>query len=468
MEKRIRIWNTLSGKKEKIPARRGKPIRLFVCGPTVYDLTHIGHARTYVFFDFFVKYLRMKGLPVQYIQNITDVDDKIIRRAKEEGKEPLTFSKALTKSYLADIKRFGVDTVDTYAPSTKFIPEIVGQVEQLIKKGVAYKIEGDGYYFDIARFPGYGKLSRRNVAQAEDSVSRIDDSIGKHNKGDFCLWKFSKPGEPAWNTPLGKGRPGWHIEDTATSEHFFGPQYDIHGGGLDLKFPHHEAEIAQQEAASGKVPFVKLWMHAGILTVNGEKMSKSLGNFITVAQFLEKHSPEAFRFIIFSHHYRMPLDYSDELAGTATQTLEGVRMLLGRIIFAQNSLAHAGKKAISLSRHAREFERALLDDINTPQALAAIFSAIRDFQPHIWNLKKTSLAAFEKFVREHFGTFGITFSMPVIPPQAQTYAEEREKARRNQQFVQSDALRRRLHALGYVVEDTPNGSFVWPKKVQQG
>jgi cysteinyl-tRNA synthetase len=480
MEPRIRIWNTLSGKKEGLPARAGAPLRLFVCGPTVYDLTHIGHARTYVFFDFFAKYLRTQSMNVRYVQNITDIDDKIIRRAKEKGKKPLALSKELTKSYLADMKRLGVTAVDTYAAATEFIPEIVGQVTHLIKKGFAYKIESDGYYFDIRKFHGYGKLSRRTAEQAEDSISRIDDSIGKKNKGDFCLWKFPSAdirghdlelrgrkqvlinGEPLWCTALGWGRPGWHIEDTAISEHFFGPQYDIHGGGLDLKFPHHEAEIAQQEAASGKVPFVKLWMHTGMLTVGGEKMSKSVGNFITLKAFLKTHSPAAFRMFALSSHYRAPLDYTEERIRAAEQQLEGVREFLGRLNFAHASKAR-GTNKFPIATYERELEQALADDVNTPQALAAVFSAMRDANPRLWSIAPTPAAALRRFVERSFDLLGITFKMPRIPAHVKACADAREKARRNQQFVQSDALRKKIQALGYVVEDTPRGPFLWPK-----
>ncbi|MBI2623697.1 MAG: cysteine--tRNA ligase [Candidatus Liptonbacteria bacterium] len=460
----IRIWNTLTGKKEPLPVRKGKPLRLFVCGPTVYDRTHIGHLRTYIFFDFFAKYLRSCGYAVTYLQNITDIDDKIIRRAKERGEKPLALSARLTKEYLRDMSAFGADAVDTYAAATKFIPEIAGQVERLAAKGAAYKIESDGYYFDVAQFPGYGKLSRRTAAQAEDAVSRIDDSLGKRNKGDFCLWKFSKPGEPVWNSPLGAGRPGWHIEDTAISEHFFGPQYDVHGGGLDLKFPHHEAEIAQQEAASGKVPFVKLWMHTGMLTVRGEKMSKSLGNFITARDFLSNHSPAAFRFLSLSHHYRTPLDYEEKLVRAAEETLEGIRQFLGKLSFVETRTLKKFSKRLSLPAHARAWEAALADDVNTPKALASLFELIRTAYSVIWKLDPRSTRALRDFLISRLALLGIAFSLPKVPANIKEYAGEREVFRKRQQFVQSDALRKKIEALGYMVEDTPAGPFLWPKK----
>ncbi|MEK7097892.1 MAG: cysteine--tRNA ligase, partial [Patescibacteria group bacterium] len=283
------IYDTLSGEKKPLPETGGKPLRFFVCGPTVYDYIHIGNARTYSAFDTIVRYLRSRKIKVQYLQNITDIDDKIIKRALEEKKHIKTIANFYSRAYKQDMKSLKIISVNKYAPATRYIRQIVKQVQILTEKGLAYKIESEGYYFDISKFPEYGKLSRRTSEQAEDSVSRIDEGINKKNRGDFVLWKFSKQNEPVWKTPLGAGRPGWHIEDTAITEYFFGPQYDLHGGGIDLKFPHHEAEIAQQESASGKKPMVNIWMHAGTLLVRGEKMSKSAGNFITVRDFLKKY-----------------------------------------------------------------------------------------------------------------------------------------------------------------------------------
>ena len=352
----IKLYDTLSGEKKALPKPGKKPLKLFVCGPTVYDYSHIGHGRTYIFFDIFTRYLKSLGYKVFYLQNITDIDDKIIARAKEKNLPPQKLAKKLIKSHLEDMKALGITSVTKYARATQFIPEIVRQVQALIKKGYAYKIPGDGYYFDISKFKDYGKLSRRTAAQAEDAVSRIDDSVRKKNRGDFCLWKFPHSadlrrlnadqrrrkftianGEPVWATPLGWGRPGWHIEDTAISEKFFGPQYEIHGGGLDLKFPHHEAEIAQAEAASGKKPFVKIWMHGGLLTVNGEKMSKSLGNFITIRDFLKIRSANILRLIVASHHYRLPIDYTEELARDAQNALSGINEFLAKVELIKSS-----------------------------------------------------------------------------------------------------------------------------------
>ena len=269
----LKIYNTLSGKKEILKpfdATQGEKLKFFVCGPTVYDYSHLGHARTYIAFDIIAKYLKEKGYKVFYLQNITDIDDKIIKRAKEKDITAEKLAKNFEKEYLQDMKSLRIDSVTKYARATDHIKEIIAQIEILKEKGFAYQL-ADGIYYDISKFKNYGKFSRRTVLQAEDGVSRIDESKEKINKGDFCLWKFSKPDEPKWSSLWGPGRPGWHIEDTAITEKYFGPQYDMHGGGKDLIFPHHEAEIAQMEAISGKRPMVKYWIHAGFLTANGKK-----------------------------------------------------------------------------------------------------------------------------------------------------------------------------------------------------
>jgi cysteinyl-tRNA synthetase len=448
----MKLYNTLPRKKEDLPTpEEQRKIRLFVCGPTVYDYAHIGHARTYIFFDFFAKYLRSQGYEVNYLQNITDIDDKIIARAAERNIRPDELAKQFTASYFEDMKALHVDAVTTYAPATDFISQIVAQVERLIDKEFAYKIENDGWYFDISKDKDYGKLSGRTVAQAEDGVSRIDDSDAKRNKGDFCLWKFSKPNEPSWTTQIGAGRPGWHIEDTAISEYYFGPQYDIHGGADDLKFPHHEAEIAQQESASGLKPFVRFWMHTGFLLADGKKMSKSLGNFITIRDFLEKNPPEVLRWITLAHHYRSPIDFSDQLVLQAKAALEN---LYNHYLELRDEDRKEEKRKDhgTMSAWKEKFNAALQDDLNTPQALAVMFDVIKD----------EDLSAKEK--RLLFGNFDEILGLNIagkaeeIPPNIAQKLEEYKKHRTNKQFMQSDALRKELEGLGYEVRDTEGGS----------
>ena len=267
----INIYNTMTREKEELKVKNNK-IKLFVCGPTVYDYSHIGHARTYISFDVIVRYLKHEGYSVFYLQNITDIDDKIIKRAKERGEDPLELSHRFEKEYLNDMKRLNVNNVNFYARATEHMDEIINQVQTLIDKGYAYDTES-GVYFDVSAYEDFGKLSNRNLDDLQDNA-RVQTDSNKRDPKDFALWK-KQDEEPYWESPWGNGRPGWHIEDTAITEAYFGPQYDVHGGGLDLIFPHHDAEIAQMEAASGKKPLVQYWMHTGFLNVRGEKMSKS-------------------------------------------------------------------------------------------------------------------------------------------------------------------------------------------------
>jgi cysteinyl-tRNA synthetase len=452
----MKLYNTLTREKEELPD--GDKLNLFVCGPTVYDDAHIGHARTYVFFDFLVKYLRSQGREVFYLQNITDIDDKIIQRAAETGISPAELAVKFTQSYFDDMRSLGVDSISQYAPATEFIPEIVAQVERLIEKGFAYKIDGDGWYFDIAKDEDYGKLSGRTALQAEDGVSRIDDAVGKRNKGDFCLWKFSKEGEPTWPAgSLGAGRPGWHIEDTAISEKFFGPQYDIHGGAIDLKFPHHEAEIAQQESASGLKPFVKLWVHTGFLTVNGEKMSKSLGNFITIKDFLKKYPAEVLRWMMFTYSYGSPMDYSEALADDVQKQIHTVSAFVGK-------LRHIAKREINVTPSIpSELIPSLDDDLSVPKAMADMLTFISEHQEKIWTLSPEEAISVAERVLGFFLFIDIPIKHHEIPSEIQEKAAQRELSRGNKDFAQSDALRKEIDALGYVIEDTPVGPFVWPK-----
>ena len=446
----MRIFDTLSGERKELkqPKKFGifpKPLNLFVCGPTVYDHPHIGNARTFVFFDMFVKYLRSQGFKIFYLQNITNVDDKIIQRAIDEKTTWDTIAKRYEASFIDYNRRLGITSVDTFARSTEFIPQVIAQVKTLIKKGHAYMIDGDGWYFDLKTFPGYGKLSRRTMEQAETSAeqgtSRVDNSNQKRNAGDFCLWKFTKVAsnesqvasnaEPSWETDLGAGRPGWHIEDTATTEHFFGPQYDIHGGALDLKFPHHEAELTQQEAASGKSPFVNFWMHAGFLTVSGAKMSKSTGNFITIDDLLKKMSADEFRMMLFMHHYRQPLDFSEQTIKMAKDALHYFRVRI------QSVKNNAKDESIE-----KEFQEAMDDDFNTPLAIAT--------------LRKSNDIG---LIIKGFESIGININ-PKIPANVLQLVQKRELSRASKQFAQSDALRMQIEQLGYVVEDTPAGPLV--------
>ncbi len=442
----LKVYNTLTRKKEAFePIRRGK-VNLFVCGPTVYDYAHIGNAKTYTQFDMIAKYLRFRGLNVFYLQNITDIDDKIIKRAEENSEGWKELSRRYERVYKEDMESLGVDSVNKYARATDYIPEIISQVQRLIKKGYAYKIS-DGWYFDLSKDRDYGKLAKRTSSDTEDSVSRIDENKGKMNAGDFCLWKFSKPGEPIWKSELGNGRPGWHIEDTAITEKEFGAQYDIHGGATDLIFPHHEAEIAQMESISGKKPLVKYWFHTGFLNLNKEKMSKSKGNFKTIRELLKDYKKETIRYFFASTNYRKPLDFSDEALENAKNSVERLKNIVGE-------LKDDGKIN---EKYLREFQDEVDDEINLPNGLAVLWKLARDENAvgRLRTIKKID-CIFGFGLGEKEKT-DISFGVKKL-------LAEREKAREEKNWKKADELRKQIKHLGYAVEDTESGARV--KKVQ--
>lgn len=457
----IKVYNTLTRKKELFKPRQGNRVKLFVCGPTVYDNSHIGHARTYISFDVIARYLKYKGYSVFYLQNITDVDDKIIKRASETGKDPLELAREFEAKYIEDMETLGVENVNLYARATEHIPEIIAQIETLIDKGFAYETES-GVYFDESKFPDFGKLSNRNLEDL--NVHRINPDTSKRNPGDFALWK-KKDDEPNWDSPWGPGRPGWHIEDTAITEEYFGPQYDIHGGGLDLIFPHHEAEIAQMESASGKKPMVRYWMHTGFLNVKGEKMSKSLGNFITIKDLLEEYPPEVFRFFVLSTHYRSPIDFSQEILEQSQSGLkriykltETIEDLLESDIPENNS--HDLKHQELIQETRKNFFEAMDNDFNTPFALSSIFDFIREINRDIneSNISKSILTDVREFINEIGNILGFDFVLnksqaDVSDDLVHILTDVREKLREKKEYELSDEIRSRLKDLDIVIED---------------
>ena len=444
----LKVYNTLKREKEEFKPLKDKKINLFVCGPTVYDYSHIGHAKTYLQFDIIIKYLRYKKYKVFYLQNITDIDDKIIKRAKELNITFDKLAKEYEKYYYEDMNSLKVNSVDKYARATDYIKDIVSQVERLVKKGYAYKIS-DGYYFDLKKFSDYGKLSGRTTLGEEDAVSRIDENSEKKNKGDFCLWKFSKADEPSWDTKLGKGRPGWHIEDTAITEHFFGPQYDIHGGAKDLIFPHHEAEIAQMESISGKKPLVRYWLHTGFLNVKGQKMSKSLGNFFTIRDILKKYSANALRFLFIQTHYRSAIDFSENSLESAKNSLERLNDFMLKTKTGKDNMPDSYLKKIK-----DDFLNAMDDDFDTPKALAVIFNLVKEA-----NIKGGGKKV-HKLMLEFDEILNIFEKEIKIPKEIQLLAQEREKARKNKDFKKSDILRDEIKEKGYVIEDSGKGVLI--------
>lgn len=471
------IYNTLTEKKE-IFEKADKRLKLFVCGPTVYDYSHIGHARTYIAFDVIANHLRSLGYKLFYLQNITDIDDKIINRANNEKKSTQEIASFFTKEYLKDVKALAIKSVNKYAPASKYIKAILRQISQLLDKGYAYKTSS-GVYFEIKKFSDYGKLSKQDL-NAIRSGWRIELDPEKKDPMDFALWKFKKQhansapspngfgnanapmrisAEPSWKSPWGEGRPGWHIEDTAITEKFFGPQYDLHGGALDLKFPHHESEIAQQEAISGKKPMVRFWLHTGFVLVDGEKMSKSLGNFITIRDFLKKHSSDILRYLIISHHYRSPIDYTEQLAIDAQNALKNITQFLAKLSLVKNSAKIENANLIIESSEIK-FQAAMSDDFNTPVAFAAIFNLINEVNPKIWDLSKKDAKKIIKWVQDRLNTFKIGVKLLKIPLKIRLLAKKRELLRVNKQFTKADDLRKKINALGYSIEDTPEGPLV--------
>ncbi|MBR3213475.1 MAG: cysteine--tRNA ligase [Methanosphaera sp.] len=368
----MNVYNTMSREKEELVIDNNV-IKLFVCGPTVYDYSHIGHARTYISFDVIVRYLKHKGYSVFYLQNITDIDDKIINRAKERNVDPLELSHKFEEEYLKDMQLLNVTNVNFYARATEHMQAIINQIQTLMDKGYAYDTP-TGVYFDVSKFEGFAKLSNRKLDDLQNVRISVDST--KKDPKDFALWK-KQDEEPYWDSPWGKGRPGWHIEDTAITETYFGPQYNIHGGGLDLIFPHHDAEIAQMEAASGKEPLVEYWMHTGFLNVRGEKMSKSLGNFITIKELLKEYSPETYRFFVLSTHYRSPIDFSDEILKQAENSLNRIRNTGKLLLDYYNSedMADSDEETVveDLNNFKDEFFNAMDNDFNTPIALSSLF-----------------------------------------------------------------------------------------------
>ncbi|MEK7658579.1 MAG: cysteine--tRNA ligase [Patescibacteria group bacterium] len=465
----LKIYNTLSGKKELFKTLKGRKVNLFVCGITVNNYSHLGHARSYIIFDSFVKYLRKIGFNVFYLQNITDLDDKIIAEAREKGVSPKDLAEAFGKEALKSMNDLGINSVSKYAKATSYIKEIISQVGRLQNKGFAYKIEDDGIYYDISKFKKYGKLSGRTALQAEDSVSRIDYSRNKKNRGDFCLWKFSSGNEPSWPSLFGSGRPGWHIEDTAITEKFFGPQYDIHGGGRDLIFPHHEAEVSQMEAISGKSPMAKYWMHVGFLTVNGQKMSKSLKNFITISDFLKRCPANYLRFFVVKNLWRSPVDYSESAMIEVKSTIGKIEEFIRKLQIPNSKSQTNPKSKISNSKLIKDFKinfyKELDDDFNTPKAFAVMFEFINKINKLLDNNLISQKEANEiyKFFEEINQIFGILDFKKInkgIPAKIKKLAQLREKYRKEQNWEKADEMRKEIGKQGFLVEDTKDGTAI--------
>jgi len=449
-------YNTLSKKKEKLIPINGKNISFFVCGPTVYDYIHIGNAKTYIQMDIIARCLSFLGYKVTYLQNITDIDDKIIERSKQKNIIWNELTKKYIDAYFEDIKAMKISSVSTYAKATDHIPEIILQVQKLLDKGYAYRIS-DGIYFEVSKFHEYGKLSGRQHVQEDDAQSRIDHNDEKRGWNDFCLWKYSKPEEPSWEAPFGNGRPGWHIEDTAITEHYFGAQYDIHGGAVDLIFPHHEAEITQMEAASGKSPLVRCWLHAGFLNVQGSRMGKSKGNFTTFREVLKKgYDANTIRLFFAQSHYRSAQDFSWDSLDASQNLLRKWQNVID--LYWQESLAQ--KNTVDVSVFKEKLKKYIADDFDTPSIVRTINELFEQFNS--LNFSASVIKEVTSIVDSILG-IDLFHNRSDIHQDQKTMLAERAKAKHAEDFNTSDAIRLQLQEKGIRVKDSSAGQ-IWSRE----
>jgi cysteinyl-tRNA synthetase len=473
----MKVYNTLSGQKEEfLPV--GDPVRMYVCGVTPYSECHIGHAMSYIVFDVIKRYLEFRGYRVKHVQNFTDIDDKTIDRANQAGISIQELTEGLIDHYFAEMDALNITRADIYPMATEEIPKIIEVIEGLIQKGYAYEAD-ESVYFRVARFAQYGKLSHRSI----DEMMACEMGMGKEHPMDFALWKAAKPGEPWWESPWGRGRPGWHIECSAMSLKYLGDTLDIHGGGQDLIFPHHENEIAQAEAFTGVAPFVKYWLHNGLMQLGEEKMSKSLGNLITVKEALERYSADAIRLFVISSHYRSPLTYSEEGLAAAERGVERLRLA------ARRGGEEGGPSDIEVALYRQRFTDAMDDDFNTAQALSILFDLAREINSAAD--EGHSVEEAQKEMIELVGILGLILKEEMIPLDAEPFirlaemhniavevegemedetqraiscidllVEKRDELRLKRQWDLADKIRAELVELGIVLEDTPQGT-VW-------
>jgi cysteinyl-tRNA synthetase len=459
----MKVYNTLTRKKEEFIPIDENEIKMYVCGPTVYNYIHIGNARPFVVFDTMRKYLEYRGKNVKFVQNFTDVDDKIINRAREEGISPFEVGEKYIKAYYEDVKALNVTPATVHPRVTENLPEIIEFVKGLIEKGLAYEMDGDVYY-STRKFPEYGKLSKQNIEELE-AGSRVDVDERKKDPLDFALWKKRKADdEMAWESPWGMGRPGWHIECSAMSKKYLGETIDLHAGGQDLQFPHHENEIAQSEGYSGK-PFAHYWMHNGYITVDNEKMSKSLGNFFTVRDILKEYDGEILRYFLLSGQYRGPINFSRDLMEQSENALERMKNakanILHLIATGSGAVSEEEKEKLqSYGQYREKFIAAMDDDLNTADAISAIFELIRDINTDTKDgaSKEFAEGAFKIF-NELTGVLGLLQKEdgPALDQDIAGLVEERQIARKNKDFARADAIRDELAAKGITLKDTPQG-----------
>ncbi|WP_292460547.1 cysteine--tRNA ligase [Methanothermococcus sp.] len=472
----MKIYNTLTKKKEEFNPINGHEVKMYVCGPTVYDYAHLGHGRTYVAFDTIRRYLEHKNYIVKLVINFTDIDDKIINRANEKGIAPKELTDIFIKSFLDDMEKLNIKPADVYPRVSEHVDDIIKFIKILIKKGYAY-VADDGVYFDVKKFGNYGKLSNINLDEMI-AGHRVEKNLKKKNPEDFALWKFTKPNEPKWDSPWGEGRPAWHIECSAMGIKYLGEQFDIHGGGNDLIFPHHENEIAQSEVYTGKSPWVKYWMHTGFVMVDKEKMSKSLGNFIKLKDLIDKYDFEVIRLFLLQRHYRSPLDYSEEGLVDAKTNLEKLYNTLKNIdatirgSHIKHELHEIDIKTYETIKNAWiNFYNAMDDDFNTPEALKYVFevsNAINKYINTSNNPNKSVLIKaleFFKMIGDIFGIFNKFDSKSNEGMEnnlINILINIRAKLKKEKNYNLADEIRDELKNIGIQLEDSPKGT-IWKK-----
>lgn len=461
----MQIYNSMTRKKEEFkPIHEGK-VGIYACGPTVYNFFHIGNARPFIVFDVLRRYMEYRGYEVTFVQNFTDIDDKMIKKANEEGVTVKDIADRYIAEYYTDAKALGIRPATVHPKATEHMPQIIDIIQRLVDKGLAYESNGDVYY-RVKAFPHYGCLCGQNLEDLE-SGARVSVDEVKEDPMDFALWKAQKPGEPAWESPWGMGRPGWHIECSAMSTTYLGETFDIHGGGKDLLFPHHENEIAQTSGATGK-PYVNYWMHNGFINIDNQKMSKSAGNFFTVRDIAKEFDLEAVRLFMLSAHYRSPINFSRDLIEAAASSLERLYIARDQLKFLKQNAADVepgeNEAAFVEQCHKSEekFIAAMDDDMNTADALAALFELVREV--HKLPQSGASLKAVElgqETLTRLCDVLGLLMKKEDgIPAEVQAMVDERAEARKNKDWKRSDELRDAIKAMGYILEDTKAGQKV--------
>jgi len=481
----LTLFNTLTGRQEPFESIEPKRVRMYVCGVTVYDYCHIGHARSALVFDVLRRYLEYSGYQVDFVKNFTDVDDKIIKRANEQGVSCEAITTKYIDAYYEDMGKLGIGKPTEEPKATEHMADIIAMTETLIKKGLAYSIDGD-VYFQVDKYPAYGRLSKRKLEDLQ-AGARVEVDERKRHPMDFALWKSSKPGEPSWPSPWGAGRPGWHIECSAMSIKHLGETFDIHGGGMDLIFPHHENEIAQSCGATGK-EFARYWVHNGFVQINQEKMSKSLGNFFTIREIFEKSkwaqdvTGEVLRYFLLSTHYHGPLDFSDQALQEARQALEGFYGLFSRLRERESNNAGGKDLTASLARTQELFKKAMDNDLNTPMAVAELQKLRNEVNKLVDRGLSTEgrQRALQEFRRlgAVLGLFqldkwdygigpsaptGLVVTIQLTEEDIKKKIAERHEARRQKDFKKADEIRQFLESHGIIIEDKPDGTSRWKR-----